>query len=167
MYIAPRILNFITRWRQVVNFTPQPLYPREIIPVPIKQKIQWAPRDDMHQGKNLVPPPEFKPRFIQIVARSLHRLHKLCSFHIVVLLHVTSLTSKHNDTYAMSLMNTKEWHWRGKGGGQMTLQYFFNQRTLFCLSSWRWANKKTRWKQGKEVNVYWGLVPTNIPLPPS
>ena len=30
---APLILNFGTRWRWLVNFTPWPLYPRESAPV--------------------------------------------------------------------------------------------------------------------------------------
>ena len=33
---APLTLNFGTRWKCLVNFTPWPLYPRESAPVPIE-----------------------------------------------------------------------------------------------------------------------------------
>jgi hypothetical protein len=40
-HMAPPILNFRARWREVVNITPQPLYPftpGERTPVPTKQE---------------------------------------------------------------------------------------------------------------------------------
>jgi hypothetical protein len=36
-------LNFDTRWKWAVKFTPQPIYLREIAPVPISLKAGWAP----------------------------------------------------------------------------------------------------------------------------
>jgi hypothetical protein len=41
--VAPLILNLGSRWRWVVNFTPWPLYPWEITPVPIELEARWAP----------------------------------------------------------------------------------------------------------------------------
>jgi hypothetical protein len=41
--IAPRILDFGTRWRWVVSFTPLPLYPQGKPPVPTGQEAGWAP----------------------------------------------------------------------------------------------------------------------------
>jgi hypothetical protein len=41
--IAPLILNLSTRWRWVVNFTPQLLYPQKISLVPIDYDAGWAP----------------------------------------------------------------------------------------------------------------------------
>ena len=41
--IAPHILNLSARWRWVVNFTPQSLYPWEITRVHIKLEAGWAP----------------------------------------------------------------------------------------------------------------------------
>ena len=44
--MAPPILNFRARWREVVNITPQPLYPftpGERTPVPTKQETGWDP----------------------------------------------------------------------------------------------------------------------------
>jgi hypothetical protein len=41
--VAPLILNLGTRWRWVVNFTPQPLYPWERTSWPIKYKAGWGP----------------------------------------------------------------------------------------------------------------------------
>ena len=35
-HMAPLILNLGTRWRQVINFTPQPLYPKRRMP-----RTQW------------------------------------------------------------------------------------------------------------------------------
>jgi len=37
------ILNFVTRWRFVVNFTPRPPYLQERSPVPIGYNGGWAP----------------------------------------------------------------------------------------------------------------------------
>jgi hypothetical protein len=36
------ILNLSTRWKRVVNFTLQPLYPWERTPVRIEQETGWA-----------------------------------------------------------------------------------------------------------------------------
>jgi len=38
------ILHLGTRYRQVVSFTPRPLYPRQRNPVPVEQKAGWATR---------------------------------------------------------------------------------------------------------------------------
>ena len=41
--IALSIFNIGSRWRCVVNSTPQPLNPQEGPPVPIVQEAGWAP----------------------------------------------------------------------------------------------------------------------------
>ena len=41
--IHPLILNFVARWRWVVNFMPWLLYPKEGTPVPLEQEVGWAP----------------------------------------------------------------------------------------------------------------------------
>jgi hypothetical protein len=41
--ITPLILNFGTKWRQVVNITPQSLHPQERTPVPTVAKTGWDP----------------------------------------------------------------------------------------------------------------------------
>jgi hypothetical protein len=43
---SPTTLGLITRWRSVVSFTLQPLYPREGAPVPIEWNAVWAPESD-------------------------------------------------------------------------------------------------------------------------
>jgi hypothetical protein len=39
---SPPMLNFGTRWRSVVKFTPLPLYHREITSIPNEQEVGWA-----------------------------------------------------------------------------------------------------------------------------
>jgi hypothetical protein len=70
--ITPRILNFGTRWRWVVIFTPRPLYPQ--------WKIAWYPLDRRLGGpksrswrggeeKNSQPLPGLEPSIVQPVSQ--------------------------------------------------------------------------------------------------
>jgi hypothetical protein len=40
--IVPLIFNLSTRWKQMVNFTPRPLYPRVRKSVPTENGAGWA-----------------------------------------------------------------------------------------------------------------------------
>jgi len=42
--LTPLIINVGTRWKSVVNFTPQPFSHREQIPVPIEYEAGMVPR---------------------------------------------------------------------------------------------------------------------------
>jgi hypothetical protein len=72
--IARRILNFGTRWRWVVSFTPRPLYPqRKSPPYPLDRRL-GGPQSRSGRGdeKNSQPPPrESNPRtpIVQPVAQ--------------------------------------------------------------------------------------------------
>jgi hypothetical protein len=59
---APLILSLDTRLRWVVNFTPKPLYPREITPVPNEEEAEWAPQQVWEFWRRLKPLPGFDPR---------------------------------------------------------------------------------------------------------
>jgi hypothetical protein len=81
--IAPRILNFSTRWSWVVSFTHRPLYPQGKSP-----RYSLDRRLDGHQsrfarggeGKNFQPLPGLEPPIIQPLAQGypgslLEKLH--------------------------------------------------------------------------------------------
>jgi len=68
--LTPLILNAGTRWKYVINFTPQPFYSREQIPVTIEYEAGMVPRKILEdfEEKN------FSFATIRIPGRSVHSL---------------------------------------------------------------------------------------------
>jgi len=54
--------------------------------------------------------------------------------------------------------------WEGAGGGECPQHLFCLRIVFFLLLSWRGANKKLGWEWARGVNVYKGLLQTNLPL---
>ena len=69
--VAPLFLNLGTRWRSVVNFTPQPLCRRKEPRYPLSGGLGGSVL--IGEEKNLLPLPAFEPRTVQPVAQSLYR----------------------------------------------------------------------------------------------
>jgi hypothetical protein len=70
--IAPRILDFDTRWKWVVSFMPRPLYPQEKSPwYPLDRRLGGPQSRSEHGGeeKNSQPLPRLEPPIIQPVAQ--------------------------------------------------------------------------------------------------
>ena len=63
----PLILNLDTRWREVINFTTRPLYPRETPLVPTQHEAGGLQNGSGRLGeeKNLLPLPGFEPQKAQ------------------------------------------------------------------------------------------------------
>jgi hypothetical protein len=88
--IAPRILDLGTRWRQMVSFTPRPLYPQGKSPsYPLDRRL-GGPQGRSGRGgeeKNSQPPPGIEPQNPDHPIRSpmLYRLSYHCSLSLIKL----------------------------------------------------------------------------------
>jgi hypothetical protein len=86
---APRILDLGTRWRQVVNFTPRPLYPQgKSLWCPLDRRLGEPQSRSGHGGKekNSQPLPGFELPIIQLVAqRCTTELSRLQSMKFLIM----------------------------------------------------------------------------------
>jgi hypothetical protein len=69
--IAPFIPKLGTRWRWVVSFTPQQIYPVKKPQYPLNRTLIGS-RPSLHgfgEDKYVLLPPEFETRTVQLIAR--------------------------------------------------------------------------------------------------
>jgi len=107
--------------------TLRPLCPKKTAPVPIINRVGWAPRPVWTRG-DILPPPEFKPRTVQSVARS--------GTDFVVLAPSRMNTSSNNEMYTKynTLLQASRSQWpRGLRRGSATARLLGLRGEDVCL----------------------------------
>ena len=107
--IAPLILNLGTRCRWVVNFTPRPLYSREITPVPIEQEAGRATEPDWTFCKREKSLAATRIRIPDHPSRSLVVIPTTLSRHIFMHIFITRYNRAHIFVHWAMLRQLEKW----------------------------------------------------------
>jgi hypothetical protein len=94
--ITPPVLYTETRWRWLISFTPQLLYPQEEIRrLPFEQDFWWAPKPVWtHWRRCILAMTEIEPIFLGLPAHSLVRGESLICIQFVLVLGVHCFTNR-------------------------------------------------------------------------
>jgi len=79
------LFNLGTSWGWVDSTTPRPLYPRERDPIPVVQKVEWAPVQVWTAAENLATTDTRSPDCpaCSVVAIPAHVLVSTCAIYVV------------------------------------------------------------------------------------